>query len=439
MKTRMQSLLLGLLLVSGVFLSSCEKDNNDDNTPKSNTITDVVVANKNFTTLKEALVKTGLDKTLMGSGEFTVFAPTNDAFNALFAKLGVSSISDLSSETLTPILLYHVLGTKAMSSSLQTGYVSSLSAGKGGKYVSLKITVANGVKVNSNVNVIQADIIASNGVVHVIDKVLLPPTVADIASFDGSFTTLVSALDANNLVGTLSNPSGTFTVFAPTDAAFSAFGALPNDLLPVLLYHVLGQIVYSDQISTGYVGTLSTYMENPISLYIDKSSGVKLNGAVNVTIADIVGTNGVIHVIDKVLVPPTVVDLAIANPNFSTLVSAVIKAQLAETLSGTGPFTVFAPTDEAFSNLFSDLQVSGIADLTAEQLSPILLYHVVSGNILSTALTSGSVQTLAGSTIQVAVGSGVTINETTNVVIANIQGANGVIHVIDKVLLPPSK
>ncbi|HQK37843.1 MAG TPA: fasciclin domain-containing protein [Bacteroidales bacterium] len=435
----MQSLLLGLLLVSGVFLSSCEKDNNDDNTPKSNTITDVVVANKNFTTLKEALVKTGLDKTLMGSGEFTVFAPTNDAFNALFAKLGVSSISDLSSETLTPILLYHVLGTKAMSSSLQTGYVSSLSAGKGGKYVSLKITVANGVKVNSNVNVIQADIIASNGVVHVIDKVLLPPTVADIASFDGSFTTLVSALDANNLVGTLSNPSGTFTVFAPTDAAFSAFGALPNDLLPVLLYHVLGQIVYSDQISTGYVGTLSTYMENPISLYIDKSSGVKLNGAVNVTIADIVGTNGVIHVIDKVLVPPTVVDLAIANPNFSTLVSAVIKAQLAETLSGTGPFTVFAPTDEAFSNLFSDLQVSGIADLTAEQLSPILLYHVVSGNILSTALTSGSVQTLAGSTIQVAVGSGVTINETTNVVIANIQGANGVIHVIDKVLLPPSK
>jgi transforming growth factor-beta-induced protein len=237
----------------------------------------------------------------------------------------------------------------------------------------------------------------------------------------------------------LSNPSGTFTVFAPTDAAFSAFGALPNDLLPVLLYHVLGQIVYSDLISTGYVGTLSTYMENPISLYIDKSSGVKLNGAGNVTIADIVGTNGVIHVIDKVLVPPTVVDLAIANPNFSTLVSAVIKAQLAETLSGTGPFTVFAPTDEAFSNLFSDLQVSGIADLTAEQLSPILLYHVVSGNILSTALTSGSVQTLAGSTIQVAVGSGVTINETTNVVIANIQGANGVIHVIDKVLLPPSK
>lgn len=434
----MRFLLIGALLASGVVLSSCEKDSSND-TPKSNTITDVVLANPDFTTLKAALVKTGLDQTLMGSGEFTVFAPTNEAFAALFTQLGVSGISDLSSETLTPILLYHVLGTKAVSTSLQTGYVSTMSMGKGGKYVSLKVTVANDVKLNGNVNVTQADIMASNGVVHVIDKVLLPPTVADIASFDGSFTTLVSALAANDLVGTLSNPEGTFTVFAPTDAAFSAFGTLPNDLMPVLLYHVLGQIVYSDQISTGYVGTLSTYMDNPISLYIDKTSGVKLNGDVNVTAADIVGTNGVIHVIDKVLVPPTVVDLAIANPNLSTLVDAVVKAQLAETLSGAGPFTVFAPTNAAFSSLFSSLQVSGIADLTAQQLSPILLYHVVSGNVLSTALTTGSVQTLEGSPIQVAVGSGVSINGTTNVVLADIQGSNGVVHVIDQVLLPPNK
>ncbi len=437
MKTKMQFLLFGALMTSGVMLSSCEKDDTND-TPKTNTITDVVLANPDFTTLKAALVKTGLDKTLMEPGTFTVFAPTNAAFTALFTQLNVSGIADLSSDALTPILLYHVLGTKAVSTSLQSGYVSTLSMGKGDKKVSLKVTVASGVKLNGTVNVTQADIMASNGVVHVIDKVLLPPTIADIAVFDGSFTTLVSALVANNLVETLSNTAGTFTVFAPTNAAFTAFGTLPTNLKPVLLYHVLGKVVYSDQIATGYVGTLSNYMDNPISLYIDKTTGGKLNGSVNVTAADIVGTNGVIHVIDKVLVPPTVVDLAIANPSLSTLVDAVVKAELAATLSGAGPFTVFAPTNAAFTSLFTSLNVTGIANLTAVQLSPILLTHVVSGNVRSSALTTGSVTTLGG-TIQVAVGDGVTINGSTKVVLADIQGSNGVVHVIDKVLLPPAR
>ncbi|MGC8865363.1 MAG: fasciclin domain-containing protein [Bacteroidales bacterium] len=419
-------------------LVSCSKDDNTDN-PKSSTIADVVNNDPNFSTLKEALIKTNLDKTLMGNGEFTVFAPTNAAFSDLFNQLKVNGINDLSSETLTPILLYHVLGSKALSSALQSGYVSTLSAGKGGKNLSLKIAINNGVKLNGNVNVTQADLMASNGVIHVIDKVLLPPTVADIASFDGSFTTLVSALSSNNLVSTLSNPEGTFTVFAPTDNAFAALGSLPHDLMPILLYHVMGDIVYSDQIATGYVGTLSKYSNNPISLYIEKSNGVKLNGNVNVVAADIVATNGVIHVIDKVLVPPTIADMAIANPNLSTLVAAVVKANLVETLSGAGPFTVFAPTNQAFSNLFSALQITGINDLANEQLTPVLLYHVVSGNVLSSSLSSGSVQTVQGSPLQISVGSGVTINATANVVLADIQAANGVIHVIDNVLLPPNK
>jgi transforming growth factor-beta-induced protein len=147
-------------------------------------------------------------------------------------------------------------------------------------------------------------------------------------------------------------------------------------------------------------------------------------------------SNGVIHVIDEVLLPPTVVDIAINNSDFSILVEAVVKAELAETLKGEGPFTVFAPTNDAFEELFTSLGVSGIADLTKEQLEPILLYHVVSGNVLSGTLSSGNVQTLHGDNIAIEVGTGVTINSTSNVVLTDIQGSNGVVHVIDEVLLP---
>jgi transforming growth factor-beta-induced protein len=129
------------------------------------------------------------------------------------------------------------------------------------------------------------------------------------------------------------------------------------------------------------------------------------------------------------------VDIAINNSNFSILVEAVVKAGLAETLSGPGPFTIFAPTNAAFEDLFTALSVNGIEDLSAEALIPILQYHVVSGNVLSTDLSDGPVATLNGD-ITFALGSAVIINGSTEVIATDIQGTNGVIHVIDEVLLP---
>jgi transforming growth factor-beta-induced protein len=143
-------------------------------------------------------------------------------------------------------------------------------------------------------------------------------------------------------------------------------------------------------------------------------------------------------VIDKVLLPPDVVDMAINNKSFSILVEAVVKAGLVDALKADGPFTIFAPTNAAFDALFADLGVNGIADLTADQLTPILLYHVVSGNVRAEDVSSGMVPTLnpdAMLSIEVSQ-SGVRINESVNVVATNVQGTNGVIHVIDKVLLP---
>ncbi len=131
----------------------------------------------------------------------------------------------------------------------------------------------------------------------------------------------------------------------------------------------------------------------------------------------------------------TVVDIAVANSDFSILVEAVTKAGLAGALSADGPFTVFAPTNEAFKALFKQLGVSGIKDLTSEQLTPILTYHVVAGKVMSTDLTNTSVATLNGQKIKIDISNGVKINDS-KVTTADISGTNGVVHVINKVLMP---
>jgi len=269
-------------------------------------------------------------------------------------------------------------------------------------------------------------------------------TIAEFASSQENFSVLVQALTKADLVDVL-NGSGNFTVFAPTNAAFTALlsdlGASSLDDIPletlesVLLYHVLGEEKKSGMLENGYYNTLSQAYNGYMSLKIDLAGGVMINSSANVTTADVDVMNGVIHVIDKVLLPPSVVDLAIANENFSILTDAVVKAGLVETLNGDGPFTIFAPTNTAFQELFTTLGIGGISDLTAEQLIPILTYHVVSGNVRSTDLTAGLVETLNGS-ITIALSPSPSINSTSMIIATDVQGANGVIHVIDEVLLP---
>lgn len=269
-------------------------------------------------------------------------------------------------------------------------------------------------------------------------------TIAEYALSNSNFSILVQALTKADLVNVL-NGTGNFTVFAPTNAAFttlfselgvSGVDALSKEALtPILLYHVLGTEAKSSMISSGYYNTLSPAQGSFLSLKADVASGVKLNKTINVTAADVDVKNGVIHVIDKVLLPPTIVDMALNNDSFSILVQAVVKADLVNVLNGTGPFTIFAPTNAAFEALFATLGVSGIADLTAAQLVPILTYHVVSGNVLSTQLQAGNVETLNGS-ISVTLSPSPAINTNSKIVAVDVQGSNGVIHVIDQVLLP---
>ncbi|WP_372948251.1 fasciclin domain-containing protein [Mariniphaga sp.] len=268
--------------------------------------------------------------------------------------------------------------------------------------------------------------------------------IVEVAADAGNFSILIEAAQKAGLAEFLSTENN-LTVFAPTDDAFAALlsdlglSSLDDvpvaDLTQILTYHVIGAKVMSTDLSTGYVPTLASFNDNNISMYVEVGNGVSINGSVSVTTADVEAENGVIHLVDKVILPPTVVNIALVNENFTTLVQAVVKAGLVDALSADGPFTVFAPTNDAFDALFAQLGISGIDDLTTEQLIPILTYHVVSGNVVSTELSSGEVGTLNGQNLSVDLSAGVKINES-EVIAADIQGSNGVIHVIDQVLIP---
>jgi len=278
-----------------------------------------------------------------------------------------------------------------------------------------------------------------------------PTTIASVASGDDRFDSLVSALTDANLVGALSDPSTALTVFAPTDDAFAAADLspfTPAQVSDVLLYHVYnfstGKLTSSgitDGTSFIYSGnTLGPDGTDVVAVVNKNTDGVFINDA-QVIDADIDTDNGVIHAVDKVLLPPTVVDIAIAFPGTSSLVSALQAADaspdydLVNTLSGAGPFTVFAPTNHVF-------MVDGSA--TANQIGGILAYHVIPGNVRAEDLPDGmmqSVTTVNGATLNVIRnGDVVTLTDgqgnTFTVTTANVQGANGVIHTIDGVMIP---
>ncbi len=447
--TYIKSAMAAFAIVATVSFTSCSKDDDTETPmPAAKNIVQVAQSDNQFSTLVAAIEKAGLASTLSGSGPFTVFAPTNAAFDQLFSQLGVSGLSDLSAETLKPILLNHVLAGSVKSTAITTGYFATANTyGPNQESVNVYINKSTGVTVDGSI-VTTADVMASNGVIHVIDKVILPSTIVGHAINNADFSILVQAVVKAGLADVLKG-NGPFTVFAPTNAAFntlfsqlgvSGISDLSADVLkPILLNHVLAGAVKSTAITTGYFATANSNGPNSsaVKVYIQKSSGVTVDGS-NVIAADIIGSNGIIHVIDKVILPASVVSHAINNPNFSILVQAVVKAGLVDALNGSGPFTVFAPTNDAFNALFATLGVSGIDALTAEQLTPILLYHVVSGNVTASQVSTGNVPTLnSGSSISiVADGSGVKLNNSSNVIATDVQGSNGVIHAIDAVILP---
>jgi uncharacterized surface protein with fasciclin (FAS1) repeats len=277
--------------------------------------------------------------------------------------------------------------------------------------------------------------------------------IVDTAVADGRFTTLVAAVEAAELVDTFKS-EGPFTVFAPTDDAFAALpeGTVESLLLPenkqaltdILLYHVVsGKVMAADVVE---LESATTVLGKDVAVKVEDGK-VFINEA-EVIITDIETSNGVIHVIDSVILPPseddammekTIVEIAVADGRFNTLVAAVTAAELVDTLNGEGPLTVFAPTDDAFAALPEGTVENLLLPENKQALTDILLYHVVSGKVMAADVVDlESAPTVLGQDITIRVEDGnVFLNDTVQVIITDIEASNGVIHVIDAVLLPP--
>ena len=289
-----------------------------------------------------------------------------------------------------------------------------------------------------------------------------PSNIVEIAMDTPDLSNLVAALSVadGNLVDVLSG--GEFTVLAPTNEAFETFLAangfmslseVPTDVLSnILLNHVISGTINSTNLvdaGSGYSTTNASNMDGDnLSLYFDTSSGVTFNGISSVVAADIVASNGIVHVVDEVIGLPTVVTFAVSNPALSTLVAALttegLSVDIVSILSSSdepSPFTVFAPTNDAFGSLLAELELNALGDIPVSILEATLGTHVApEANVRSTDLVDGMSVNTINSTITVSLSDGAKLIDSngreSNIVAVDIQAYNGVVHVIDNVLLP---
>jgi uncharacterized surface protein with fasciclin (FAS1) repeats len=332
-----------LVLLFGTMLTSCSDDDNDSNNQQQqDTIAEIASANSDFSILVQALNRTGLTTTLDGSGQFTVFAPTNTAFNSFFASLGSGvNVNNVDVNVLKNVLLNHVIGTEIKSSAIPAAtYVSTLSpinATANAPMVSMFVqksgntVTINGGTSNNGATVTQADIDASNGVIHVVGNVIAIPTLVNHVIANTEFDTLQTVVTSTG--GTFGNQSAVLdalsgltsaqpaTLFAPNNSAFTSLvtelstaGIMPTpaQYSSVLQYHVVNGNVRSTALqgivsgsSNGVVPTL-----NGQNITLSLTGGAKITGAFmpmrpasNIIATDVQASNGVIHTIDKVLLP----------------------------------------------------------------------------------------------------------------------------------------
>ncbi|MEO1546685.1 MAG: fasciclin domain-containing protein [Bacteroidota bacterium] len=480
-------------------LDALAGDDDDDDEPTKNLV-EIVVETEPLSILEAAVIKAGLAETLSGEGPFTVFAPTDDAFVALLGILGddYNSLDDFDTDEeidlLRNILLYHVIPAKVLEADLVAGEVGTAFPGNNVEIIEKDGSFVIGDASDVDAEITGTDILATNGVAHTINKVLLPQaaidfvtslqlkTIVEIAIETEDLSLLVDALikaDAG-LVETLSG-EGPFTVFAPTNAAFVELLDILGDdynsledfdtqeeidlLIDILTYHVVsgtaafsGDLMDGQQIPTVFGDNVTINIKDGV---VHVADATDINATV--VLPDVEASNGVVHVINKVLLPQvaldfvaslqlkTIVEIAIETDDLSLLVDALIQADagLVETLSGDGPFTVFAPTNQAFADLLDalgdDFNSLSDFDTQAEKdlLVKVLTYHVVVGTAaFSDGLSDGQqIGTFQGENVGISFKNGnIHITDATDdnalVVLEDVEASNGVVHVIDKVLLP---
>ncbi|MGI9441892.1 MAG: fasciclin domain-containing protein [Rubripirellula sp.] len=425
---------------------------------KPKNIVETASASGNFQTLLAAVEAAGLVETLQGHGPFTVFAPSDKAFETLGQETLLSLLKPESKHKLQAILKYHVVSGR-----LSVDDIEHLKAIKTAQGAEVRVKVdpfadpGPGLAIN-HINIISGDIDAGNGIIHVIDSVLMPPkpkNIVETAAAAGTFKTLITAVKAAGLADTLQG-EGPFTFLAPSDDAFAKLphGAIESLLKPeskheleaILKNHVIpGRISQSrifGLLKTGkWLGyrTLAGTFVNPT-----KRDGRLVVNDANVIANDLEASNGIIHVIDSVLMPPEqkndIAAVAKRSGQFDTLLAAVDAAGLDGVLTGTSPVTVFAPTDAAFKALPKGTVETLLKPENKKKLQSILSLHVVKGAVAAgDALNARSTKSVSGGGLEFGINEGVFKVNGVTIIKTDIKCSNGVIHVIDAVLLPAAE
>lgn len=305
-------------------LVSCSDDDNSSSND-DNTIEDIVDDRANLSSLEAALERAGLEETLDGTTTYTLFAPTNQAFDNFLDANGFDNLNDVPVAVLREVLMNHVVSGNNASSSLTTGYVKTMAKGSASSANTLSMfvntssgVVLNGGASNGGAKVTEADIMADNGVIHIVDNVIALPTIASHAMANPNFSVLVQALtrdDQPDFAGILSGTQNSpFTVFAPVNAAFSSLltelnmtnlGQIPQATLEnTLKYHVVaGQNVLAASLTDNM--SVTTFQGGTFTVNLEGGASITdANGRVSTVVAtDVQASNGVIHAIDKVLLP----------------------------------------------------------------------------------------------------------------------------------------
>lgn len=457
-------------LLATFLLVGCGSDDDEVSVPD---IVEVAQGDDRFDTLVAAVVEADLVDTLKAEGPYTVFAPTDDAFETYLTENSITASDLLANPSLASILTYHVLPQEVLAAAAISVANSATNTVTTVNGETLALTTAGDDLYINGSKVVVADVTAENGVIHAIDKVLVPPAMSaslDIvatAQADDRFDTLVAAVSAASLVTTLQS-DGPFTVFAPTDDAFDNYltanqltsqQLLASEALgDILTYHVLaGKVIAGAAVAKAGSTSDTAATVNGANLALSLTGDALKVNTSEVIVADVMATNGVIHAIDKVLVPPaasslsdtnvTVAGLVTAlagdaqNPEFTTLLAAVQAADdavLTTLNDATQSLTVFAPTDAAFATLLTDLGLTAQQLLASEDLTNVLLQHVVGAEIdsvMAYAANGSEVATLNSTYgVNVSIQNGDLFIEGAKVVITDVEVSNGVIHVIDTVI-----
>lgn len=429
--------------------------------PPRGSIVDVISNDPELFFLRDAVIAGGLVDALSGPGPFTVFAPDNQAFEALGRNILDFVLAKDNVKQLDNVLTYHVVSGAVQAADLKDGeLIPTLDKENVTAHV-------NGADVHiNNARVVRADIECTNGVIHAIDAVLVPKNFAlpakdilTVAVGVASLSTLVTAVKAANLTAALAMPNGPYTVFAPNNAAFAKLPAAelayllahPAELAAIIEYHLGDRRLYADEIIQ--LGRLRSITGEELVTIIDATGDVLINGYSKVIAANAADcTNGVVHIVDTVIMPsamkaraaawaapqlPNIVQIAQATPELSNLTALLVAAGLTGALSGAGPFTVAAPTNDAFARL-----PPGVINYLAGNktlLIDLLTFHVVAGKAIQEQdirqfLTVPALNGLNMSFFRQ--GRVIVIDDQARIITANVEASNGVVHLIDDVLLP---